>query len=82
LYKCRPAGRAKRKEILRGIEDVVDTEARFFSSTKRGIDTCINYTRPPLAIRIGQIKKAFLDAKSRGVRLRSFQILKKIKIII
>jgi len=30
----------------------------------------MNYTRPPLAIGIGQIKKAFLDAKSRGVRLR------------
>ncbi len=64
------AGRAKRTEILRGIEDVVDAEARFFCSTKRGIDTCMNYTRPPLGIGIGQIKKAFLDAKSRGVRLR------------
>jgi hypothetical protein len=30
----------------------------------------MNYTRPPLGIGIGQIKKAFLDAKSRGVRLR------------
>ncbi len=30
----------------------------------------MNYTRPPLAVGIGQIKKAFLDAKSRGVRLR------------
>jgi hypothetical protein len=30
----------------------------------------MNYTRPPFAIGIGQIKKAFLDAKSRGVRLR------------
>jgi len=64
------AGRAKRTEVLHGIEDVVDAEVRFFSSTKRRIDTCMNYTRPPLAIGIGQIKKAFLDAKSRGVRLR------------
>ncbi|HEX5892514.1 MAG TPA: hypothetical protein VFY41_06605, partial [Nitrososphaeraceae archaeon] len=30
----------------------------------------MNYTRPPLAILIEPIKKAFLDAKSRGVRLR------------
>jgi two-component system sensor histidine kinase VicK len=30
----------------------------------------MNYIRPPFAIGIGQIKKAFLDAKSRGVRLR------------
>jgi two-component system, OmpR family, sensor histidine kinase VicK len=30
----------------------------------------MNYTRPPLAILIEPIKKAFLDAKSRDVRLR------------
>ena len=30
----------------------------------------MNYTRPPLAILIEPIKKAFLDAKSRGIRLR------------
>jgi two-component system, OmpR family, sensor histidine kinase VicK len=30
----------------------------------------MNYTRPPLAVEIPQIKKAFLDAKSRGIRLR------------
>jgi two-component system, OmpR family, sensor histidine kinase VicK len=30
----------------------------------------MNYTRPPLAVDIAQIKKAFLDAKSRGIRLR------------
>ncbi|MDQ6666775.1 MAG: HAMP domain-containing histidine kinase [Thermoproteota archaeon] len=64
------AGRAKRTEVLHGTEDVLDEEVRFFSNTKRRIDTCMNYTRPPLAVGIGQIKKAFLDAKSRGVRLR------------
>lgn len=30
----------------------------------------MNYTRPQLAIEIEQIKKAFIDAKNRGVRLR------------
>jgi two-component system sensor histidine kinase VicK len=30
----------------------------------------MNYTRPPLAIEIEPIKKAFIDAKARGVRLR------------
>jgi two-component system, OmpR family, sensor histidine kinase VicK len=30
----------------------------------------MNYTRPPLAILIEPIKKAFLDAKSRGIKLR------------
>ena len=64
------AGRAKRTEVLHGTEDVLDAEVRFFSNTIRRIDTCMNYTRPPLAVGIAQIKKAFLDAKSRGVRLR------------
>jgi two-component system, OmpR family, sensor histidine kinase VicK len=42
-----------------------------FSQTKRGrIDTCMNYTRPPLAILIEPIKKGFLDAKRRGVKTR------------
>src|SRR5207237_64015 len=63
-------GRAKRTEVLHGTKDVLDAEVRFFSNTEGRIDTCMNYTRPPLAIGIGQIKKAFLDAKSRGVRLR------------
>ena len=71
LYECLlTAGRARRTEVLHGTEDVLDAEVRFFSNTKRRIDTCMNYTRPPLAVGIGQIKKAFLDAKSRGVRLR------------
>ena len=30
----------------------------------------MNYTRPPLAILIEPIKNAFLDAKSRGIKLR------------
>jgi two-component system, OmpR family, sensor histidine kinase VicK len=30
----------------------------------------MNYTRPPLAIALEPIRKAFLDAKSRGIRLR------------
>src|SRR5207237_9904099 len=63
-------GRAKRTEVLHGTKDVLDAEVRFFSNTEGRIDTCMNYTRPPLAIGIGQIKKAFLDAKNRGVRLR------------
>jgi hypothetical protein len=30
----------------------------------------MNYTRPQLAAEIEQIKKAFINAKNRGVRLR------------
>ncbi len=34
------------------------------------IDACVDYTRPSLAIDIVILKKAFLDAKKRGVKLR------------
>jgi len=49
---------------------VIDAELRFFSKTRVRIDTCISYTRPPLAIEIETIKKAFVDGKRRSVRLR------------
>jgi two-component system, OmpR family, sensor histidine kinase VicK len=58
-------------KIIYGVENVIDAELQFFSKTKRGrIDTCMNYTRPPLAILIEPIKKAFLYAKSRGIKTR------------
>ncbi|HZA62042.1 MAG TPA: HAMP domain-containing sensor histidine kinase [Nitrososphaeraceae archaeon] len=56
-------------EIIHGVENVIDAELRCFFANKK-IDTCMNYTRPPLAIEIEPIKRAFLDAKARGVRLR------------
>ncbi len=55
--------------MLYGIDNVINTELQFFSKTRGKIDTCMNYTRPPLAIEIDTIKKAFVDAKNRGVRL-------------
>ena len=60
----------KGTKIFYGIQNVINSELRFFSKTKKRIDTCMNYTRPPLAIGIEPIKKAFLDARGRGVRLR------------
>ena len=49
---------------------MIDAELQFFSKTRGRIDTCMNYTRPSLAIEIDTIKKAFLDAKRRRVKLR------------
>jgi two-component system, OmpR family, sensor histidine kinase VicK len=57
-------------KIILGTNDVIDAEVAFFSRTKHIADTYMNYTRPPLAIGIEPIKKAFLDAKYRGVRMR------------
>src|SRR6266480_6521301 len=57
-------------KIFHGIEDVISTELQFFSNANNRIDTCMNYTRPQLAIILDPIRNAFVDAKNRGVRLR------------
>jgi two-component system sensor histidine kinase VicK len=61
---------AQRTEVLEGEQNIVNTILQFTSNTKNRIDACVDYSRPYLAIEIEQLKKAFLDAKSRGVRLR------------
>ena len=62
-------GLAERTEVLHGTKDALDALMRFFSNTRGRIDTCMDYTMH-LAIGTEHIKKAFLDAKSRGARLR------------
>jgi two-component system, OmpR family, sensor histidine kinase VicK len=63
-------GLVERTEVLYGTEKVISEELQFFSNTKRQIDTCMDQTRPSLAIGIESIKRAFVDAKNRGVKLR------------
>jgi two-component system, OmpR family, sensor histidine kinase VicK len=55
---------------LYGVDNVVNAELEFFYGTKDRIDSCMNFTRPQLAIELEPIRNAFIDAKSRGVRLR------------
>jgi hypothetical protein len=57
-------------KIFQGIEDVINTELQFFSNANNRIDTCMNYTRPQLAVALDPIRHAFVHAKNRGVRLR------------
>jgi nitrogen-specific signal transduction histidine kinase len=57
-------------EIFYGIDKVMNTVLQFLYHTKGKIDACVDYTRPSLAIDIVILKKAFLDARKRGVRLR------------
>jgi Pyridoxamine 5'-phosphate oxidase len=57
-------------EVLRGVSNVINAELQFFANSKKMVGTCMNCTRPQLAIIIEPIKKAFIDAKSRGVKLR------------
>ena len=56
--------------VYYGSKKAIETELRFFSNARRNIDTCMNYTRPLLAIRTETVKKSFIDAKNRGVRIR------------
>src|ERR687887_98986 len=61
---------SERTEVLDGGQNVINTILQFVYNTKTRIDACIDYTRPSLAIQIEQLRKAFIDAKSRGVKLR------------
>jgi hypothetical protein len=61
---------SERTEVLRGEQNVIGIELQFFSNSDQKIDTCMNHTRPVLAITIGPIGNAFIDAKKRGVKLR------------
>jgi two-component system, OmpR family, sensor histidine kinase VicK len=60
----------ERTEVLHGEQNVVNTVLQFTSKAKSRIDACVDYTRPLLAVEIEQLRKAFLDAKRRGVKLR------------
>jgi two-component system, OmpR family, sensor histidine kinase VicK len=61
---------SKRTEVLHGEQNVIGVELQFFSNADQKIDTCMNYTRPALAITIKSVRNAFIDAKKRGVKLR------------
>ena len=60
---------AKGTKLFHGTQNVINAEIRFFSKTEKRIDTYMNYTRPPLAIGLEPIRKAFLHAKRRGISL-------------
>ena len=60
----------ERTEVLYGTDNVINNELRFFSETKIRIDTCMDYTRPALAIGTEAIRKSFVEAKRKGVQLR------------
>jgi signal transduction histidine kinase len=56
--------------IIHGAQDVIKAEEDLFSSATKTIDSCMNYTRPSLAIALPQIRTAFVNAKKRGIKLR------------
>jgi two-component system, OmpR family, sensor histidine kinase VicK len=60
----------QKTEVLHGEQNAVNMVLQFTFKAKSTIDACVDYTRPSLAVEIEQLKKAFLDAKKRGVKLR------------
>jgi two-component system sensor histidine kinase VicK len=56
--------------IIHGAQDVIKAEEDLFYSATKTIDSCMTYTRPPLAIALPQIRIAFVNAKKRGIKLR------------
>jgi two-component system, OmpR family, sensor histidine kinase VicK len=57
-------------EVFYGTENVISEELQFFSKARQRIDTCMDSTRPSFAIEIESIKRSFVDARNRGVKLR------------
>src|SRR5215471_13191503 len=57
-------------EVFYGTEKVISEELLFFSKSRQHIDTCMDSTRPSFAIGIESIKRSFVNARNRGVKLR------------
>ena len=63
-------GGSEKTEVVYGTSNVLNTEIQFFSNSRLKVDTCMDYTRPSLALGIESIRKSFLHAKGRDVKLR------------
>ena len=61
---------SEKTEVVYGTSNVLNAEIQFFSNARLKVNTCMDYTRPSLALRIESIRKSFLDAKDRDVKLR------------
>jgi len=62
--------RTEKTEVIYGPSNVIRKEIQFFSKARFKIDSCMDHTRPALALGIESIRKSFLDAKTRDVKLR------------
>ena len=55
--------------VFYGVETVISTVIEFLNQTNNVVYACVDQTRPILALDILVLKKAFEDAKNRGVKL-------------
>jgi hypothetical protein len=60
---------SERNELVYGEENVVNEELQCFSNSKIRIDTCMDNSRPSLAIGIEPIKDSFLMLKEEAWNL-------------
>ncbi|HKG88884.1 MAG TPA: HAMP domain-containing sensor histidine kinase [Nitrososphaeraceae archaeon] len=56
-------------KVLYGVDTVINTVIQFLNRTDKIVYACVDQTRPILALDILALKKAFEDAKRRGVKL-------------
>jgi len=57
-------------EVRYGMDNVITTVLEFAANATDRIDACVDHTRPSLAIEIESLRKAFLQAKKKGAKLR------------
>jgi hypothetical protein len=57
---------SEKTEVVYGTSNVLNMKLQFFSNARLKVDTCIEYTRPSLALNIESIRKTFLDAKDNN----------------
>ncbi|HEX5977006.1 MAG TPA: hypothetical protein VFY68_06995, partial [Nitrososphaeraceae archaeon] len=53
--------------VFYGVGAVIDIVIQFLNQTNKTVYACVDQTRPILALDISVLKKAFEDAKRRGV---------------
>ncbi|MGC1932978.1 MAG: hypothetical protein WA667_28725 [Candidatus Nitrosopolaris sp.] len=61
---------SEKTEVIHGASNVLNMEIQFFYNARLKVDTCMEYTRPSFALGIEPIRKSFLDAKNRDVKMR------------
>src|SRR5918999_903031 len=62
--------REQKTRIYHKPHNVINTILEFINNSGKRIDICVDYTRPSLTFDIVALKKAFVDAKERGIKLR------------
>lgn len=66
---CSIKGKREVTTVFYGVETVISTVIEFLNQTNHIVYACVDQTRPILTIDIVVLKKAFLNASKRGIKL-------------